>query len=72
MSRRDISWVASIIMNALNVPSERFVQIDSIINLGNIAPCVPTERYEHHESFFYPRCLPTAGGCPATLQTSFE
>jgi hypothetical protein len=30
------------------------VQIDSNINFENMAPCVPTERYEHHESFFLP------------------
>jgi len=46
-------------MNVLNVPSERFAQIDSIINFGNIAPCVPTERCKHHESFFYPSFVPT-------------
>ena len=41
-------------MNVLNVPSERFVQTDSIINFENTAPCVPTERYKHHELFFLP------------------
>jgi hypothetical protein len=32
-------------MNVLSIPSERFVQIDSIINFGNLAPCVPAERF---------------------------
>ena len=32
MSRRDISRVASIRMNDLNVPSERLMQPDTIIN----------------------------------------
>ena len=45
-------------MNVLNVPSERFVQTDTIINFEDMAPCVPTERYDHHESFFLPITCP--------------
>jgi len=45
--------------NVSNVPSERFVQIDTIINFEDMAPCVPTERYEHYEPFFYPSPVPT-------------
>ena len=36
-----------------------FRATDTIVNFENMTPCVPTEPYEHYESFFYPSLVPT-------------